>query len=57
MPKFEVRLCAKFIVDAEDEDEAIEEALKSLEKELESPYVGLEDIFTAEVEPSRSRLG
>jgi len=50
MPKYEVWLCAKFIVEAEIEDEAIDEAFDALKQELDSPYVGLEDIFKAKVE-------
>jgi len=49
MPKFEVVLYAKFTVAAESEDDAIEEAFAALEKELDSSYVGLEDIFKFEI--------
>lgn len=43
--KYRVVLSVSYVVEADSEDEAIEEALKLLEEELESGANSLADIF------------
>jgi len=45
--KFKVNLCVTYVVEADCEEDAIEEAYRLLDRELESPYQSIYDIFGA----------
>lgn len=49
--KFKVNLCVTYTIEADNEDEAIEEAYRLLDEELESPHQSVYDIFAAHAEP------